>query len=169
MAEQAEIAEPSIALRQQYIDYCQEFKEANEPFVHRDLPEAISDFTGLLRKWSDMANKTDLPQEHYWLVDNRRIVGTARLRCRLNDALMHEGGHIGYEVRRSDRGKGYATLILKRMLEKARDLGLKRVLVTCDKDNAASARTIQKNGGTLENEVVSNRSGKMVQRYWIKL
>ena len=37
----------------------------------------------------------------------------------------------------------------------------------CDKTNIASAKSIQKNGGVLENEVLID--GEMVQRYWINL
>lgn len=39
--------------------------------------------------------------------------------------------------------------------------------MVCDKTNAASARTIQKNGGVLENEVAVD--GVTEQRYWITL
>ena len=36
----------------------------------------------------------------------------------------------------------------------------------CNRDNTASARTIVKNGGVLENEILEN--GVPVQRYWIE-
>ena len=52
-------------------------------------------------------------------------------------------------------------------LEKCKNMGIKSVLMTCDKDNIASAKTIIKNGGILENEIKYN--GKIVQRYWIQL
>ena len=49
---------------------------------------------------------------------------------------------------------------------------LRRVLLTCDRDNVASRRTIVKNGGLLENEVPDDaglgHSG-VIQRYWISL
>ncbi|MED4162879.1 GNAT family N-acetyltransferase, partial [Halalkalibacterium halodurans] len=77
-------------------------------------------------------------------------------------------GHIGYGIRPSERGKGYATLMLKLGLEKAAALGLEKVLITCDKENLPSARTIQRNVGVLDSEVVDER-GIAIQRYWIKL
>ena len=40
--------------------------------------------------------------------------------------------------------------------------------MTCDKINTASAKTIIKNGGVLENEFV-NSEGQIEQRYWITL
>jgi len=60
-------------------------------------------------------------------------------------------------------------VLLKLMLGRAGEFGLDRVLVTCDSDNIGSARIIEKNGGVLENDVVSDNSGKLVSRYWIKL
>jgi len=59
--------------------------------------------------------------------------------------------------------------LLALVLEKARQRFIGRVLVTCDKDNVASARVIQKNGGRLEDERVSRKTGKVKQRYWIDL
>lgn len=52
-------------------------------------------------------------------------------------------------------------------LDRCRGLGLNRVLVTCDRLNVASARTILANGGVLENEVPQD--GRVTQRYWIDL
>ncbi|MHB8934154.1 MAG: GNAT family N-acetyltransferase, partial [Bellilinea sp.] len=93
----------------------------------------------------------------------------SRLRHRLTPLLEEEGGHIGYDIRPSERGKGYATLLLALTLEKARESGMAGVLVTCDEDNIASARVIEKNKGQLLNTVVSQTSGKQVRRYWIDL
>ena len=56
---------------------------------------------------------------------------------------------------------------LTTVLEKCRELGITRVLMVCDQNNIASAKTIIKNGGVLENEVMVD--GDMEQRYWIDL
>ncbi len=52
-------------------------------------------------------------------------------------------------------------------LEECRRLHLDQVLMVCSRENIASAKTILKNGGVLENEVEVN--GVMEQRYWITL
>ena len=52
-------------------------------------------------------------------------------------------------------------------LDECRKLGLDRVLMTCDKTNVGSAKSIIKNGGVLENEVLDD--GVLEQRYWIDL
>ena len=89
------------------------------------------------------------------------------IRHRLNEYLLQFGGNIGYSVRPSQRRKGYATEMLALALEECRKLGLDRALVTCDKSNIGSAKTIQKNGGVLENEVLEG--DRITQRYWIAL
>ncbi|MBW5448089.1 GNAT family N-acetyltransferase [Cohnella sp. CFH 77786] len=89
------------------------------------------------------------------------------MRHRLNEKLLEIGGHIGYGIRPSERRKGYATEILKQALSKAKDLGISEALVTCDKENIGSAKTIIKNGGLLGSEAVVN--GTAIQRYWIKV
>jgi predicted acetyltransferase len=54
---------------------------------------------------------------------------------------------------------------LRAVLPNARALGLDRVLVTCDDENLASARTIERCGGVLE-EVRDTELGH-TRRYWI--
>jgi predicted acetyltransferase len=83
-----------------------------------------------------------------------RIVGRVSIRHSLNPYLERFGGHIGYAVVPQYRRQGYATEILRQSLQIAREkLGLKRVLVTCDDDNVGSIKTIERNGGVLENIV----------------
>ena len=96
-----------------------------------------------------------------------RIVGMTDLRHRLNDYLAEYGGHIGYSVRPDERRKGYATQMLAFTLLEARKLGINRVLVTCDEDNVASARTILANGGAFERNTWLEDDKQTVSRYWI--
>jgi len=85
----------------------------------------------------------------------------------LNEQLLVVGGHIGYGIRPSERRKGNATKILSLALDKARELGIERALLTCDKDNIGSAQTIINNGGQLDSEDVVNDTE--IQRYWINI
>lgn len=99
-----------------------------------------------------------------------RLVGTLQLRHTLNEYLASEGGHIGFGIRPSERGKGHATRFLRLALVEASRLGLQRVLLTCATTNTASAAVIRKCGGVLEDARVSVRHpGETVQRYWIDL
>ena len=99
--------------------------------------------------------------------ESGQLVGMLDIRHPLNEYLLQFGGNIGYSVRPSQRRKGYATEMLALGLEECRKLGLDRALVTCDKTNIGSAKTIQKNGGVLENEVLEG--DRITQRYWIAL
>ncbi len=104
----------------------------------------------------------------YFAFVGDKIVGMIQIRHTLNEILIKSGGHIGYGVRPSERRKGYAAQMLKLALNKCREFGIEKALVTCDKDNIGSARTILKNGGVLENEF-TNDDGVIEQRYWITL
>lgn len=100
--------------------------------------------------------------------DRNRLVGAVHLRYELDEDLIFTGGHLADGVRPSERGKGIATKMIALALEKYRLRDVSRILITCHLDNVASARTIQKNGGVLENEVTKD-DGTVVQRYWIAL
>jgi predicted acetyltransferase len=97
-----------------------------------------------------------------------KVKGIVQIRHALNDYLFNFGGHIGYSVAPSERRKGYATIMLRDALLKCRELGLDRVLVTCKKDNIASAGVIEKCGGVLEDERIDS-NGLVQKRYWITL
>ncbi|MDR7871196.1 MAG: GNAT family N-acetyltransferase [Tissierellaceae bacterium] len=100
-------------------------------------------------------------------IDDGHLVGMINIRHRLNDFLLKFGGHIDYSVRKSKRNKGYATEMLGLALKECTRLNIKKVLITCDKNNIASAKTIINNGAKLENEI--KNKGKISQRYWITL
>lgn len=96
-----------------------------------------------------------------------KLVGMINIRHFLNDALLKFYGHVGYNVKKSERRKGYASEMLRQVLSKARLLGIDRLLITCAKENIASSKTIEKNGGVLENEV--QNGDDFIKRYWIDL
>lgn len=99
-------------------------------------------------------------------VDKNILLGAINIRHYLNDNLLQYAGHIGDGIRPSERGKGYATEMIRLGLLECRKLGIPKVLMVCDKSNIASAKTILKNGGILENEFL-DEDGEVQQRYWI--
>jgi predicted acetyltransferase len=108
-----------------------------------------------------------VPSTFLFAFAGTRIVGRVSIRHSLNPYLERFGGHIGYVVVPEYRRQGYATAILGQSLQIARELGLTRVLVTCDDDNVGSIKTIEKNGGVFES-VVSDPDGDTTKRrYWI--
>jgi len=109
-----------------------------------------------------------VPETFLFAFKGHRIVGRVTIRHALNDALRRGGGHIGYIVVPEFRRQGCATEILRQALRIAHDqLGLARVLVTCDDDNVGSIRTIEKNGGVLEGIVGGPDLDTPKRRYWI--
>ena len=95
--------------------------------------------------------------------DVGRALGFLNLRLRLNEGLLNHAGHIGYSIRPSERGKGYAKESLRQGLQVAKEKNIKRALVTCSTENPASRAVILANGGELEDV----RNG--TERYWIDL
>lgn len=112
-----------------------------------------------------------VPQSMVWLVENGVFVGDAGIRHKLTPELEISGGHIGYGVRPSFQGKGYATDLLRQCLIWVRDnLALPRVMLTCRTDKEASARVIEKNEGRLIDITPHPYAAGMTQkRYWIAI
>lgn len=104
----------------------------------------------------------------FWLVDNGEVVGFLSVRHRLNDWLRAVGGHVGYSVRATMRRQGYATAALALAVRRAREIGVDRVMVTCNDDNVGSYRTIERVGGVLQDVSDQSELGyPALRRYWI--
>lgn len=95
------------------------------------------------------------------------IVGRVSIRHVLNEHLRDEGGHIGYGVLPAFRRRGYATEILRQSLVIARSLGIDRILITCDDDNAASIKVIESCGGSFDSRRPARPPHPAIRRYWI--
>lgn len=104
-----------------------------------------------------------VPSSVHWLFVDGRPVAMGKLRHHLNETLLRQGGHIGYAVRLSERGRGHGHRILRGMLSVARDRGIDRVLLTCGEGNVRSRRIIETAGGVLE-DIRDDRC-----RYWIAI
>ena len=166
----------SYEYKNQIIDMLKEWIDYNE-----NHPEANTSSNAIFRNnYEDFAYYLEhleykepqeglVPDSTFFCFDEKRnlMVGAVNIRHDLNDYLLKYGGHIGDGIRPSERRKGYATEMIRLALEECRKLGLTRVLMTCDKNNIGSAKSIIRNGGILENEVLEN--GVIKQRYWIAL
>lgn len=132
-----------------------------------ETPAGFATWTANLRRNGDSTVPTEPGWVHCtyrWVVEDDTYLGAIALRHELSDFLLQAGGHIGYSIRPSARRRGLATWALARTLERARTMGLDRVLITCDPDNPASARTIEGNGGQLEDTRDTSRHPR--QQRW---
>jgi predicted acetyltransferase len=169
------LVSPSTKWAREVIATASEFRQAGERDLMGSPEQMRADFAGFVAELELTASQPGVrpgwvTANTYWLVrDGRTVLGRSNLRHCLTPELEDVGGHIGYAIRPSERRKGYGTQILALTLEKARERGLSRVMVTCDTANTASARIIEKNGGVLASQSVSPGSRKLVSRYWIEL
>lgn len=110
-----------------------------------------------------------VPQTTYWLIsDCGKAIGISRLRHHLTPVLLAKCGHIAYYVKKDERGKGLATKLIEKTIEKAHQMGIEDILITADEDNLASKKAILKCGGKLEDERIDETINKKYGRYWIR-
>jgi len=156
--------------------YRDEFR-AHDTHAHGDNGlYGWDDIPGWIDFCRKMQNKETLPNPKYvesdqymlMLEGEPRILGMINLRRSLKDGYLAEhAGNIGYGVRPLERRKGYATAMLKLCLEEARALGLAKVLICCDLDNAGSRGAIKACGGVFERLAITGC--EVDERYWINL
>lgn len=120
-----------------------------------------------INKHQELIKPSYSPQTTFGVFLDNRLIGGFNLRHEIKGNLINHGGNIGYLIRPSERGKGYGTKLLYLALEKADEIGLDRVLVSCRIDNIGSMKVIENNGGDYENNYFEETTGKTFKRYWI--
>lgn len=136
-----------------------------------NVPERPTDLDAYIQRTEAFSRGEHLPgswpaNTTYWLIDDGEVVGHTNVRHALTDVFEKRGGHIGYYIRPTARGKGYGTKILELALVKARDeLGVEKILITCDDANLPSCRVVERNGGVL-GDVIDWKEERL-RRYWV--
>lgn len=173
-----ELVEPSARYKDSFMQAAKEFAaDESNSWRHPKYAEALeheSDFAAFVASMHAQARGENLPdgfvpQTDYWLIDDGDFIGRVSIRHEFTEHLLTVGGLIGYDIRPSKRGRGYGNKILELALPKAKSLGLKRVLITCDVTNEASKKIVENNGGVLENQVPNPETGVDKLRYWIDI
>lgn len=170
-----QLINPSRDMAQAFITTAKDYQAHGEQ-AHHEVLDPAADFSQYVKDLEEDEQGINLrpgrvAERTFWLVDDRRetIFGISRLRPNLAPRLERVGGNIGYEVPPAQRGQGYGTLLLGLTLQKAKEIGLTRVLITCSRSNIASAKIILHNGGILRDEIIAEDDGRIVQRYWVDL
>lgn len=163
------LVKASAEYQQQIVDMLEEWYATGEKIIPYAIRKAdYHDFHNYCENLEIKEGREGLvPDSTFFCLDEERniMVGAVNIRHYLNDVLLLNGGHIGDGVRPSERRQGVATAMVGLALQECRKLGIEKVLMVCDKENIGSAKSIQNNGGILENEVVVD--GRTEQRYWI--
>ena len=168
---------PDISYKEKAIDYIREFHEYGSEIngsgsLDRFLREfSYEDWLKKILCDLDIANipESKVPALTYFYVreEDGRIVGMVNIRLALNDFLRTEGGHIGYSVRPTERRRHYGTQMLSAALHVCDVIGIREILVSCDKDNLASSGVIKNCGGVMKHEAYSEKYDSMLQMYVI--
>lgn len=156
------------------IDMVNEINEYDANFEGFNIISKITDFDEFLQKLEDNKHQERIkpeysPQTTFGIFLGDKLIGGFNLRYVIKGKLINHGGNIGYLIRPSARGKGYGKEMLRLALEEARKIGLRKVLVSCRRENIASDKVILSNGGVYERDFYEQETGKTFKRYWIEL
>lgn len=171
------LVRPSKLYAEQVMSYKEEMLQCGDSFdgcAGLEDVQSFDEWIDFERRLREKYKSGYVPSEVFLAVrrNDDFVVGMIDFRHPLSDFLKNFGGNIGYSVRPSERRKGYASEMLGLILPFCREFGESRVLLTCDKGNVASQRTIIKNGGVIENEIADtvglSKSG-IILRFWISI
>jgi predicted acetyltransferase len=153
---------PTSDVRDSYLrgerDVCRE-----EGISDAFLDAAAADFDAFANERRAVRKLWGVPVTELWFVDGDEYIGTVVVRHELTHALLQSGGHLGFHVVPSMRGRGHGKRMLAQAITFCGTLGFAALLLTCEESNLASRRVIQASGGALE----AVEAGEA--RYWISL
>lgn len=168
---------PSTEDKDAVLDFKAEFLEVENRIPGSGAIEKYETYEKWLQKCIDATDPEKVPAGKvpatqyltYRAADNR-LVGMVQLRHNIDiPYLATIAGHIGDCIRPSERNKGYATAQIMLCAQKAKEMGLDKVLISCVETNTASEKSIIKSGGVADGTAFKEETGETFKRFWIYL
>lgn len=164
------LAKPDKEYQESFENYVQAYENANDDCYFDIYKKGLESFDEYLNDLHNISKGIDVPQgwvatSTFWLIDNHEVVGVVRIRHQ----EVSTAGHIGYDISPCHRNKGYGAQILKLALVEAEKIGIKEVIVTCNIDNIASKKIIEKNNGKLLGTIFDEEENENLYKYSITL
>ncbi|MDV3427142.1 MAG: GNAT family N-acetyltransferase [Bacillota bacterium] len=164
------LAKPGKEYEDSFKKYVKLYKDSGDSYYYEKYKNALENFDEYIQDLKDSSNGINIPEDWaatstFWLIDNNEVVGVTRVRHQ----EAGTAGHIGYDISPKYRSKGYGTNILRLALDEALKLGIKEVIVTCNTDNLASKKIIEKNNGKLLGTVFDEEEDENLYRYSITI
>ncbi|MDU5080158.1 GNAT family N-acetyltransferase [uncultured Tissierella sp.] len=155
------LIEPNKEYQKSFENYVLAYRKINDEHYFNIYKRALENFQDYLK---------DLPQGEvitstFWLIDKKEVVGVVRIRHQEIECA----GHIGYDISPDCRNRGYGFQILKLALEKAMKIGIEEVILTCNIDNVASKKIIEKNKGKLLGIIFDEEENEYMYKFSITL
>lgn len=164
------LVEPNGKYQRSFENYALAYKKINDEHYFNKYKKALEDFQDYLKDLRNYSKENDLPQGNvatstFWLIDEKEVVGVVRIRHQ----EVESAGHIGYDISPDHRNIGYGFEILKLALEESKKIGIKEVILTCNIDNIASKKIIEKNNGKLLGTIFDEEENEYLYKYSITL
>lgn len=162
------LVEPNKIYQKSFENYALTYREINDKHYFNKYKKALENFQDYLNDLHNYSEGNDLPQGEvitsiFWLIDKKNVVGVVRVRHQ----EIESAGHIGYDISPNCRNRGYGFQILKLALEKAVKIGIEEVILTCNIDNTASKKIIEKNNGKLLGTIFDEDENEYLYKYSI--
>jgi predicted acetyltransferase len=162
------LVQPRREYQKSFENYILAYERKNDTHYLNMYKRGLEDFHGYLNDINNLSKGIVIPQgwvrtSTFWLIDNDEVVGVVRVRHQ----DVSTAGHIGYDISPSYRNKGYGTEILKLALAEAEKIGIKEVIVTCNIDNIASKKIIEKNNGKFLGTIFDEEENENLNKYSI--
>jgi len=160
---------PSEKYIAEYLDYCRISYDTNSRISTYDPKNFYAWKDHIISKYHlESINSKVI---HYWAIDDNKFIGEVVIRLNLNEMTIKNGGNIEFKISKNLYNQGYGSLVLAEALKKAKHHGIIKALLTCNDNDIASIKIIEKNGGKLDTKIINTdlNDQMLTRKYWISL